>query len=95
MNSRIRNAEQSMEDVLNKEIDNGYIAGAGISVIYQGQKVIHNCFGYADIEKNKEVRSDTIFRIYSMSKPIAAPAAMIQVERGLIDILSACIGIFA
>lgn len=88
MNSRIRYAEQSIEDVLNKQIDKGQLAGAGISVIYKGQKVINSCLGYADIESKKVLTNDTIFRIYSMSKPIAAVAAMIQLERGLIDILT-------
>ncbi len=88
MNSRIKNAQQSMEHILNMEINNGQIAGAGISVIYKGEKVIHNCLGYADIENQRPLTDDTIFRIYSMSKPIAAVATMIQVERGLIDILT-------
>ncbi|KAB1439398.1 serine hydrolase domain-containing protein [Candidatus Galacturonibacter soehngenii] len=88
MSSRIKNAEQSMEHILNMEINNGQLAGAGISVIYQGEKVIHKCLGYADIENQRHFTEDTIFRIYSMSKPIAAVATMIQVERGLIDILA-------
>lgn len=88
MNSKINKAEQSMKHILSMEINNGQIAGAGISVIYKGEKVIHNCIGYADIEKQSPLKDDSIFRIYSMSKPIAAVATMIQVERGLIDILT-------
>lgn len=88
MNTRIKNAKQSMEHIFNMEINNGQLAGAGISVIYKGEKVIHECFGYADIENQRHLTEDTIFRIYSMSKPIAAVATMIQVERGLIDILA-------
>lgn len=86
MNSRIKNAEQSIEEVLNKEIADGQLAGAAISVIYKGQKVISSCFGYANIEQKRLVADNTIFRIYSMSKPIAAVATMIQVERGKIDL---------
>lgn len=86
MNSRIKCAEQSIEAVLNEEIENGQLAGAAISVIYRGQQIISSCLGYANIEKKKLVNDNTIFRIYSMSKPIAAVAAMIQIERGKIDI---------
>lgn len=88
MNSKIKFAGQSMDNILKKEIENGQIAGAGISVIYQGQLVIQSCLGYSNLEKKRPVEKDTIFRIYSMSKPIAAVATMIQVERGLIDLLS-------
>jgi len=88
MNSRIKVAERSIEELFNNEIENGQLAGAAISVIYKGQKVIHSCFGHADIEKNKLVKENTIFRIYSMSKPIAAVAAMILTERGKIDLNS-------
>ncbi|WP_099468442.1 serine hydrolase domain-containing protein [Konateibacter massiliensis] len=88
MDRKTQYARQSIENILNKEIKEGQLAGAGISVIHKGEKVIHTCLGYADIENEKPVSEDTIFRIYSMSKPIAAVAAMIQVERGLIDILA-------
>lgn len=88
MNSKINIAEQSMERILNIEISNGQLAGAGISVIYKGEKVIHKCLGYADIENKRPLTDNTIFRIYSMSKPIAAVAALMQVERGYIDILA-------
>ncbi|MFA9378214.1 MAG: serine hydrolase domain-containing protein [Lachnotalea sp.] len=86
MSSRIKNAEQAIEDILNKEINEGQLPGAAISVIYKGQKIIQSCLGYADIEHNKLVKNTSIFRIYSMSKPIAAAATMIQIERGKIDI---------
>lgn len=86
MNTKIKNAEQSIEDILNKEIKDGQLAGAAISVIYKGQKVINSCLGYSNIENKTVVNNNTIFRIYSMSKPIAAVATMIQVERGKIDI---------
>ncbi|PXV85601.1 CubicO group peptidase (beta-lactamase class C family) [Lachnotalea glycerini] len=86
MENRIKQANQSIIDVLNLEIEKGQLPGAAISIIYKGQNVINNCLGYSDLEQKKQVTQDSIFRIYSMSKPIAAVAAMIQVERGLIDI---------
>jgi CubicO group peptidase (beta-lactamase class C family) len=88
MQSRIKRAEQSIEEILNKEIEEGQLAGAAISVIYKGQKVINSCLGYANLESGKLVTENTIFRIYSMSKPIAAVATMILVERGKIDIFA-------
>ena len=39
-----------------------------------------------DIERDKPMRDDAIFRIYSMSKPITAVALMMLVEQGLIGL---------
>ena len=39
-----------------------------------------------DLERDKPMREDTIFRIYSMSKPITAVALMMLVEEGLIGL---------
>lgn len=61
---------------------------AGVSVLVQkGNDEI--CFvaeGMADIEQNKPIARDTIFRLYSQTKPVCAAAAMILVERGLLDL---------
>jgi CubicO group peptidase (beta-lactamase class C family) len=43
-------------------------------------------FGFADLEQNVPVRSESVFRIASISKPIAATAAMQLVERGLVSL---------
>jgi CubicO group peptidase (beta-lactamase class C family) len=40
--------------------------------------------GLADVERGVPLREDTIFRIYSMTKPITSVALMMLVERGLI-----------
>lgn len=40
--------------------------------------------GLADVERGLPARQDTIFRIYSMTKPITSVALMMLVERGLI-----------
>jgi CubicO group peptidase (beta-lactamase class C family) len=39
-----------------------------------------------DIERDKPMREDAIFRIYSMTKPITAVALMMLVEEGLIGL---------
>ena len=42
--------------------------------------------GWADIENQRPIKRDTIFRLYSMSKPITAAAAMLALEQGLFDL---------
>jgi CubicO group peptidase (beta-lactamase class C family) len=48
-----------------------------VTLIARKGKIVHfEKFGLMDIETNKPMQADTIFRIYSMTKPITAVAAM-------------------
>ena len=60
--------------------------GASIRILHKGVPIFCGNYGYADREAGSVVRDDTIFRLYSLSKPIAAAAAYIQIERGLLDL---------
>ncbi len=75
-----------LSDIINKEIEDGQISGAGTAVLKDSEVVFRQEYGYADIEKGKKMSSDTIFRLFSLTKPITAAAAMILFERGLIDL---------
>ncbi len=77
-----------LSDVINKEISNGQISGASTAVLKDGEVVFRKEYGYADIEKGKKMARDTIFRLFSLTKPITAVAAMILFERGIIDLES-------
>ncbi|MCP4260605.1 MAG: beta-lactamase family protein [Planctomycetes bacterium] len=63
-------------------IDNEKIAGASIIVARKGKIVLSETFGMMDQKAKKPMRPDTIFRIYSMTKPITSVAAMILYEQG-------------
>jgi CubicO group peptidase (beta-lactamase class C family) len=54
-----------------------------ITLIARKGKIVHfGKFGLMDIETNKPMQADTIFRIYSMTKPIVSVATMMLVEEG-------------
>ena len=78
--------EKQIKQVLANSIQKGEVAGANILVIENGHEVFYHQDGYENIEKAKPIERDTIFRLYSMTKPITAAAAMILFERGLIDL---------
>jgi CubicO group peptidase (beta-lactamase class C family) len=65
-----------------KYIDDDKIAGAVTLVARQGELVHLECFGLMDRESGKPMQPDTIFRIYSMTKPITCVALMILYEQG-------------
>lgn len=56
--------------------------GAAVSVIYKGEEVFRKEYGEADKEKKIPMQHDTIFRCYSMTKPITSVAVMSLVEKG-------------
>jgi CubicO group peptidase (beta-lactamase class C family) len=63
-------------------VDNGRFPGTH-TLVYRRGKVVHSTVqGLADVERNVPVKDDTIFRIYSMSKPITSVAFMMLVEEG-------------
>jgi CubicO group peptidase (beta-lactamase class C family) len=52
-------------------------------LVYRRGKLVHNASqGFADLERKIPVRDDTIYRIYSMTKPITSIAFMMLVEEG-------------
>ncbi len=68
--------------VKHRYIEAGRFPGAQL-VIYRRGKVVHSSVqGYADLERKVPVKDDTIFRIYSMTKPITSVAFMMLVEEG-------------
>jgi len=65
-----------------KDIDGKRIAGAVSLVIRHGQVAWFRAQGMSDREAGKPMRTDSIFRICSMTKPITSVAAMILYEDG-------------
>jgi CubicO group peptidase (beta-lactamase class C family) len=66
----------------NRYVDAGRYPGTQL-LIYRRGKVVHSAVqGYADVERKVPVRDDTIFRIYSMTKPITSVAFMMLFEEG-------------
>ena len=75
-----------IKKVLKESIDNNFIAGANLLLIKNGEEIFYHEDGFADIEKEIPIKRDSIFRLYSMTKPITAVAIMILLERGEIDL---------
>lgn len=60
------------------------IAGAAVCVMHRGKEVYRKEYGYADKERKILMAPDSIFRCYSMTKPVTAVAVMALAERGLL-----------
>ncbi len=63
-------------------ISPGRIHGCQVLVARRGRPAYFRSFGQMDAERGKAMQEDTIFRIYSMSKPITSIALMMLFEEG-------------
>jgi len=63
-------------------VDEGKLPCVSVLIIKDGQTAHQNTFGLANLEENRVMEEDAIFRIYSMSKPITAAALMMLYDEG-------------
>jgi CubicO group peptidase (beta-lactamase class C family) len=67
---------------LNQRIDSGHIPGAVALVARHGKVAFHQAFGRQDPGTDRPMATDSIFRIYSMSKAVVSVAVMMLWEEG-------------
>ena len=67
-------------------VDDGRLPGWLIVVTRGGQIVHLSTYGRRDVEAGLAVEVDTLFRIYSMTKPITSVAAMMLYEEGAFEL---------
>jgi len=60
--------------------------GAAICILQDGREVYRNEYGEADKEKHIPMARNSIFRCYSMTKPVTSVAVMILMEKGIISL---------
>src|SRR5882762_734356 len=85
-------------DYFRNEVATGKIPGAVVLIQQHGKPVFSEVFGLRDVTTKAPMTEDTIFRLYSMSKPMTSVAAMMLVDDGklaLNDPLSKYIPAFA
>ena len=68
--------------VMQGYVDNGKIPCALTMIAREGKLVHFEKFGMQDIAASKPIAFDTIFRLYSMTKPITSVAVMMLYEEG-------------
>jgi len=69
---------------LEAQIEKGVIPGAVVMVVRDGKIAYFESFGMRDLKTSSPMQKDTIFQIYSMTKPITSVALMMLLEQGRI-----------
>ena len=72
--------------VFGAEVDQGRLPGAVVAVARRGKLVYFEAVGYQDKPADRKMQKDSIFRVYSMTKPWTSLAAMMLVEDGKIQL---------
>ena len=82
--------KKRLTECLEKAVENREAAGINLLILQNGDELCYTQAGVSNLETGKALKRDTIFRLYSQSKPITAAAAMILADRGVIDLM-ACV----
>jgi CubicO group peptidase (beta-lactamase class C family) len=71
-----------IDDFIERHLEANHFAGAVTVVARRGKVVQFKAYGMQDIESGTPMSKDSIFRIYSMTKPITSVAVMMLYEEG-------------
>lgn len=78
---------QRIDDVIARNyVDTGAIPGALTMVWRRGELVWRGVSGVLDLARGLPLREDSIFRLYSMTKPVTAVALLMLMEEGLVGL---------
>ncbi|MBA3907040.1 MAG: beta-lactamase family protein [Pseudonocardiales bacterium] len=75
-----------LDDALRPYVDDGRLPGWTAVVTRRGRVVHLSHYGLSDLDSGRPVADDTIWRIYSMTKPITSVAAMMLYEQGRFEL---------
>src|SRR5262245_48321584 len=77
---------ERVHDALAQQIADGKLPGTVVLVARKGKLVYADTAGFQDKDEGKPMALDSLFRIYSMTKPLVSVAAMMLVEDGVIEL---------
>ena len=81
-NWKMNNGPTMAREFMKAFVDRGTIAGSVTLVARHGAIAALDAVGYTDIETRQPLKTDAIFQLHSMTKPVVAIAAMMLVEQG-------------
>lgn len=71
---------------LHNYVDDGKLSGTFVRIIKEGKVVYNDRYGLIDIAKNKPVEDESLYRIFSMTKPVTAVAIMTLHDQGKLNL---------
>ncbi|MDG1185197.1 MAG: serine hydrolase, partial [SAR86 cluster bacterium] len=74
--------QEKISKHFNAYVNEGKIPHISILAHKNGKEIYRHAHGHADIESKTKINKDSIYRIYSMTKPVTGVAVMQLVEQG-------------
>ena len=78
-----------IHNLMNRYVESGKLAGVVTCIARRGQIVHLETFGYQNLETKTPMSLDSVFRLYSMTKPITTLALMMLYEESLFNLTDA------
>ena len=75
-----------IDEHFGRYVDDGRLPGFQVVVTRRGEVAHSSTYGRRDAEKDLPVEADTLWRIYSMTKPVTSVAAMMLWEEGRFEL---------
>jgi CubicO group peptidase (beta-lactamase class C family) len=72
----------AVTDLTHGYVDDGRFPCAVTAVLHEGKEVLRDAYGWADIAEQRPIAEDSVFRIFSMTKPVTSLALMQLYEQG-------------
>ncbi len=73
---------ERLDEQMHKFVDDGQLSAVHSAIIRKGKLVHWDTYGHEDVDSDDRLKDNSIWRIYSMSKPIVSVAAMMLYEQG-------------
>ena len=77
----MKGLSKEVREIMKEYIGDNSVAGVTVLAVQDGKEICDCQEGMADIENGRVMKRDTIFRLYSQTKPVTGAAAMILMER--------------
>lgn len=75
-----------ISEALHAFVDKGELAGYGVIIRKDGEIILDETYGYADLKQRKPIDDDTLFRMASMTKCVTAVGIMKLIEEGNLEL---------
>jgi CubicO group peptidase (beta-lactamase class C family) len=73
---------ERLSRAMQEDIDQKKTGGIVVLIARHGSIAYHKAFGMADIESGRKMQTDSLFRLYSMTKPVTSAALLTLYEEG-------------
>lgn len=77
---------EKVDGIMSNLVERGHLAGGVVMINRRGRTIHFEAYGQSDLASKAPMRTDTLFRIYSMTKAVTSAAALMLVEEGRLDL---------